>query len=277
MLSPLRYPGSKVDFVQTVATIVEGAGLSGSALCEPYAGSAAVAIGLLEANSVKHATILERDPLLYAFWKCVFERTDELLVRFQGLPITLDTWHALRPQLNVENVTNANLVDLGLAGLFFNRTNFSGILNGGPIGGKGQKSQYKIDCRTNKDSVISRILAIASFSDLVTVEFGDALKFIGQRKRLKSPFFYIDPPYFNKGELLYRHSYRHGDHKRLAAMLNQCSFPWLLSYDAHPVVEFLYEDQHIKRHVLRYRARSPKFDQELLIANFPLPDLEDWE
>jgi len=273
----LRYPGSKVDFVQTVDKILRGAKITGLPMYEPYAGSAAVSIGLVESGAVKRATIRERDPLLYAFWKCVFENPDDLLVRFQDLPITMDTWHAMRPWLKVEEVTKSNVVDLGLAGLFFNRANFSGILLGGPIGGMQQKSQYPIDCRTNKDDIISRILAIAAFADQLTVEFGDALDLIEEHRRKKNVFFYVDPPYFNKGELLYRHFYRHGDHKRLAAALKNAKFPWVLSYDVHHVIEFLYEDFTVRHHTFQYSARSPKTNDELLIANFELPaDLDDW-
>ena len=231
----------------------------------------------MEGGVVKNATLLERDPLVYAFWKCVFEHTDELLVRFQDIPITVDTWHSLRPYLQVQEPSPEIIVQLGLTCLFFNRANFSGILKGGPIGGRDQKSAYKIDCRTNKDEIIIRVLAIASLADRINVEFGDAIEFIRKRKRLANAFFYIDPPYFNKGELLYRHYYRHGDHKRLAALLKEVRFPWLLSYDAHPVVEFLYDEMTVKRHHFRYSARSPKLDQELLVANFPLPALEDWQ
>jgi DNA adenine methylase len=39
--------------------------------------------------------------------------------------------------------------ELGLAFLFFNRTNYSGIINAGPIGGKRQLSKYKMQCRFN--------------------------------------------------------------------------------------------------------------------------------
>jgi DNA adenine methylase len=43
-----------------------------------------------------------------------------------------------------------SLLQLGIAGLFFNRTNFSGIIGAGPIGGQKQASAYKIDCHFNR-------------------------------------------------------------------------------------------------------------------------------
>jgi DNA adenine methylase len=277
MQSPLRYPGGKSDFVATVNQILNTTNLQGLPLCEPYAGSAAVSLGLLSSGTVSHATILERDPLLFSFWKCVFEKSEELIERFAELPITLETWHSLQPWFKVKEPTDTNILDLGVAGLFFNRANFSGILNGGPIGGKGQKSQYKIDCRTNKEDLIKRLISLAKLSNRVTVEYGDAIDFIGRHKRRKKVFFYIDPPYFEKGDKLYRHYYKLSDHKKLAEVLKKVKFPWILSYDSHHVIEFFYEDLFIRKHNFRYSARSPKNNEELLISNFKLPDdLINW-
>jgi hypothetical protein len=45
--------------------------------------------------------------------------------------------------------------DIAVKCLFLNRTTFSGILHGraGPMGGRKQQSDYKIDCRFNKDGL----------------------------------------------------------------------------------------------------------------------------
>lgn len=272
MQSPLRYPGGKSDFIPIVDKIIRLQYFQNLPFYEPYAGSAAISLGLLGAGTIKHATILEKDVLLYAFWKCVFERNDDLVNRFSELPITLETWHRLHPLLKIAEVNDDNLVDVGVAGLFFNRSNFSGILHGGPIGGKGQLSEYKIDCRTNKTDLISRIITLGNLSNRVTVEHGDALELISRHKLKRKVFFYIDPPYFEKGDKLYRHYYKLSDHKRLAELLKKVKFPWLLSYDPHHVIEFLYEDLYVRKHVFKYSVRQPKNNDELLISNFELPD-----
>lgn len=271
MHSPLRYPGGKSDFVATAFEIFEKSGFTGLPVVEPYAGSAAVSLGLLDFGLTSHVTLLERDPLLYCFWASVFDRPDELIAAFQDLPITIDTWHRLRPLLLVEKPNKRQFLEVGLAGLFFNRTNFSGILNAGPIGGKGQRSKYKVDCRTNKDEIISRLLALAMFSGKVDVHFGDAIDFIKKNSKSNSCFYYLDPPYFTKGELLYRHHYGVREHQQLAAALDTVEFPWLLSYDDHHVIEFLYRNHYLSRLAFRYSAHSPKNHQELLISSFELP------
>lgn len=271
MLSPLRYPGGKSDFAPTAFEIIKQCGLTGYPLVEPYAGSAAVSISLLDSGLISKATLVERDPLIYSFWRSLIEHTDELIERFLDTPITIKNWKKLRPLLAVENPTDKNLVDLGLAGLFFNRANFSGILHAGPIGGMNQASAYAIDCRTNKDELVVRMLSIATLANKLSVHFGDAIDVINKYKSRDDVLFYVDPPYFSKGELLYRHHYKIGEHKGLAKSLAQAKFPWFLSYDNHHVIEFLYEDFHIKRVKFQYSAHSPKNHEELVVSNFEIP------
>lgn len=278
MLSPLRYPGSKANLVPVVAEILIAKKLTDLPLIEPYAGSASVSLGLVEAGIIPSALIGEQDPLLYSFWRAVFENTDELLERFIDLPINIDTWHRLRPLLKIKNPNDASdLVELGLAGLFFNRSNFSGILNSGPIGGLHQKSQYKIDCRTNKDTIICRILSISTLHEKIKVHFGDAVTLIENTNKNPNQILYIDPPYYLQGESLYRYFYQLKDHKRLAEALKETKSNWLVSYDDHYIIESLYENFNIRRHAFRYSAHSPKKHNELLISNFTFPDnLNGW-
>ena len=271
MHSALRYPGGKSDFLGIAKRIFEECGLAGKPLVEPYAGSAAVSLGLLDFGLTPHVTLLERDPLLYAFWKSLFTRTDEFITRFQELEISVDTWQKFRPYLKLEAPAEGLLVECGLAALFYNRTNFSGILNGGPIGGRAQTSQYKIDCRTNKDQIISRLLASAMFADRVEVLFGDAVEYLKRMRRSGGKVVYLDPPYFSKGDLLYRYFYKLRQHKELAEALGSAEFWWFLSYDVHHVIEFLYEDFYVRRLDFRYSARTVVQRTELLISNFPMP------
>lgn len=272
MINPLRYPGGKGDFLSTLHGILTTAECVGLPLVEPYAGSAAISLGLLELGVVPRSTLIERDPLIFAFWTCVFDRPERLINRFLELPISLKTWNDLQPLLKIEKPNSRNLLDLAVAGLFFNRANFSGIIHSGPIGGVSQSSKYKIDCRTNKADIISRIVQISELAPLVTVKFGDGLMQIKRDARRTNVFYYIDPPYFLMGERLYRHYFSHKDHKALAATLNQVRFPWLLSYDTNHVIEFLYEDCHVRRHSFLYSAKSSKRHSELVIANFDLPE-----
>jgi hypothetical protein len=43
---------------------------------------------------------------------------------------------------------------------------------------------------------------------------------------------YLDPPYYVKGGGLYQNYYSHQDHAKIAALVSELPFPWLVSYDA---------------------------------------------
>ena len=50
--------------------------------------------------------------------------------------------------------------ELGFATFYMNRTNRSGIIKGGVIGGLQQNGNWKLDARFNKDNLIKRISKI---------------------------------------------------------------------------------------------------------------------
>ncbi|KWI23519.1 hypothetical protein WM04_29045 [Burkholderia ubonensis] len=268
-LNPLRYPGSKARSIEFFAEITRRNGLVGREIVEPYAGSGAVSFGLLERELVSRAMFFERDPLVFSFWHCVFHRCEELVEAVLSVEVTLDTWHRLDELREVEDVSEENIVQLGLAGLFFNRTNFSGVIHAGPIGGQSQSSDYSISCRFNKLDLVKRIREASSFSDRVSVFFGDALQALEDAKNVDNTnrFFYIDPPYFEQGRKLYRYHYRFGDHERLAGALADTPYDWVLSYDSHAVIDFLYMNHHKFRHVFRYSSKGHKMEEELVISN----------
>jgi len=274
--SPLRYPGSKATFLKVVLEFIEVHGLKGREIVEPYAGSGIVSLSLVAKNLVSHATLVERDPLLYSFWKAVFEHTDALLSSIEEINVNMDTWHELRVLLKHKIPEDKLIPDLALACLFFNRTNFSGVLHSGPIGGKNQSSDYKLDCRFNKKDIISRIRQISSLRDGVSVKFGDALEFL-QKANIQNNekrFFYVDPPYFKQGRKLYRYYYKVIDHKRLYDILSVATFPWLLSYDKHEFIELLYDGFPQVHQSFRYMSRTPKNENELVVTNMVIPVLD---
>lgn len=274
--SPLRYPGGKALLAAYVSGVIEENLLSGCTFYEPYAGGASVSLELLRLGFVANAVLVERDPLVYAFWWSVFNATDYLCDAVESCPVTIETWHALQSTRDVTDphACEFTLFQLGVAGLFFNRTNFSGIMGSGPIGGKSQQSKYKIDCRFNKQKIIRQIRAVAKFTGRVTVNFGDAIKFMRENTEQITTgfsFTYIDPPYFLQGKKLYRHSYTDKDHAALADFIRRQAYPWLLSYDDHPRIRELYADNQMQPIYLDYKVKSNRTAQELVISNLVIP------
>ena len=142
-LSPLRYPGGKAkvaDFVQCL--IKENALLDGTYV-EPYVGGGSVALSLLFNEYVRDIYINDKDISIYAFWYSVLHESEALCKLIKDTPINVETWHKLKEiQSNKENV---DLLNLGFSTFFLNRTNRSGILKAGVIGGYDQTGNYKID------------------------------------------------------------------------------------------------------------------------------------
>ncbi len=269
IVSPLRYPGSKATFLHVVLDFIATHNFQGKEIVEPYAGSAIVSLSLVANEIVKKATLVERDPLLYAFWKTVFNHTDTLISSIENVNVNIDSWHHCREFLKYNQPVEDHIHELALACLFLNRTNFSGILHSGPVGGRNQNSNYKIDCRFNKKEIISRIQQIALLRDSISVVFDDALNFLHTVPVLNNSthFFYIDPPYFKQGFQLYRFHYKTVDHKRLSDVLRNASYPWLLSYDKHEFIELLYDGFPQIHQSFRYMTKTPKQEKELVITN----------
>lgn len=275
-LSPLRYPGGKARLASYVSGVIEENFLTGCTFYEPFAGGASISLELLRLGFIGDAVLIEKDPLVFAFWWCVFNQTDALCNAIEACPVTIETWTILQPTRKIEDplVGAFSILQLGVAGLFFNRTNFSGIIGAGPIGGESQKSAYKLDCRFNKEKIIRQVRAAAAFSDRVTVTCGDAVSFLRANSEAISTgfaFVYVDPPYYLQGPKLYRHSYTDEDHARLASFLGDQGYPWLLSYDDHPRVRQLYANNTVQPIYLDYNVKSSRTARELVISNLVIP------
>ena len=276
MKNPLRYPGAKSKLFDYIKDLINNENLNDHTFIEPYGGSAALTFLLLENNTIENAKINERDPLIYSFWYSVFNRTEELIQKIQTTPITLENWYFYSQFKNPDFCLNMDILEIGFACLFLNRTSFSGILKGGPLGGHQQTSAYTIDCRFNKDSIIKSILFCACFANRIELYNMDALEFMKQETRYRRNlkiFMYIDPPYYAKGKSLYRYYYSDDDHKILASFIKNKVFPWLISYDAAPFIEKLYKKNNKISIYLDYSAKTSKKGAELLISNLEIPPL----
>ena len=277
MNNPLRYPGAKSKLYDYVKKLLEVEGLVGCTFYEPFAGSATLSWMLLEENMVSNVIINEKDPLLYYFWKAVFDDTDELINRIENTEISIENWHLFAQYRDNNFLIGQNYVDIGFAGLFLNRTNFSGILKANPLGGLKQESEYKIDCRFNKPKVIQAIRDIAKYKDRVKVCHMDAVQFMKRELRYKrccKTFVYLDPPYYDEGPGLYRYYFTEKQHTELAQYIKTKRFPWLLSYDDTPEIRQLYNRRTCVNLYLDYSVKTSKKGQEILISDLEIPPME---
>ncbi len=261
--SPLRYPGGKGQMYDTIVQILQDNHLENCNYIEPFAGGAGVALKLLSNGIVKSITLNDFDLSIYAFWYSILYDTERFIRKIITVEINMQEWKKQRIiQLEKENVP---LFDLGFSTFFLNRTNRSGIIKGGVIGGKNQDSFYKMDCRFNKKRLIALIEKISTLKDKITIYNLDAEDFIIQVKQ-KNSFYFIDPPYFCKGKQLYTNFFKPEDHLSLFKTIqkNLKNRSWIVTYDKCDEIYQIYKKQKYRIMSLNYSAQNKKKAEEYM-------------
>ena len=261
--SPLRYPGGKSCIFPFVSKVFYENQMIGISYAEPYAGGAGLALKLLFEGYVEHIYINDLDKAIYAFWITVINYPDQFCNWIHEIEITMSNWHKYK------EIQNSNLeiddFELAKSTFFLNRTNISGVIKGGVIGGYEQQGKYKIDARFNKDDLIKRIQKIASFKKRITISNLDGLAFINLiNKKKEDVFIYLDPPYYLKGADLYMNFYSKKDHENLSKYVHKMKKKWMVSYDNHEFILKLYNG-HDKIMYQLSQSASNRVGDEILI------------
>jgi DNA adenine methylase len=255
---------------------METNGVAGGHYLEPYAGGAGVALELLLHGHASHIHINDADPAVYSFWISVTRHSGALLNLLESTPITMGEWFKWRSILRDD--CEATLIEKGFATLFMNRTNRSGILKAGVIGGKNQDGDYKLDARFKKDVVAARIREIAKRADDITVYCEDSLALLNRCSEFlpKKSLIYLDPPYYVKGKGLYRNFYEHDDHVAIAKAIQKKAFkwPWVVSYDNAKEICAMYQLSKSLSYGLNYTAQRRYVGNEVMFfsQNLVVPD-----
>jgi DNA adenine methylase len=177
------------------------------------------------------------------------------------------------------NEADHDTLSVGFAAFFLNRTNRSGILNAGIIGGRDQNGPWKINARFNAGELIGRIEAIAKMKNRINLTHMDAIKFLkrGIKRWPKRTLIYLDPPYYLKGRDLYYHFYKHKDHENVARLVRNdiLTQSWIVSYDNVPEIMELYRDHRQVTYSIGYSARTTRKGSEVMFfcENLEIPPL----
>ncbi|SFW65810.1 DNA adenine methylase [Pseudomonas sp. NFACC10-1] len=267
LYSPLRYPGGKARFAPFISEVMRANRLAGGHYLEPFAGGAGVALELLFEGHASHIHINDLDPAVYAFWLAATSDPDGLVKLLHDTPITMDQWHHWRSVMLGQD-QELTIAERGFATLFVNRTNRSGILKGGVIGGKAQAGTYKLDARFSKEMISARLERIALNAKSISVYCEDAFQLLNRASGLlpEMSLIYLDPPYYVKGRGLYRNFYKHEDHLQIAGLLQSPEFqrPWVVSYDSAPEICEMYRENEVLNYGLHYTAQARYVGDEVM-------------
>lgn len=279
-LSPLRYPGSKRKFIKYFHKILTHNKLSPKVVIEPFAGGASVSLAFLSKKDVEKVIIADRDELISSFWETLFFDTDYLISFVKNTNVTLRRFNYYKKV--AKNYGNYDKRRQAKACLFLNRTSFSGILHSsaGPIGGSEQKSRYKVDCRFGRENLVKKIKEIAAFRDKVIVlsySWAQTIKYCLENLKYKTHeyLFYLDPPFYEKADYLYRYYFNSNNHEALRDEVVKLKQPWILSYDRASEIKKLYSEFKRIHIQMPYSINSPskRIEKELIITPLKLPKI----
>ena len=260
--SPLRYPGGKSCLSYFLNNLLTQNSIDGIYI-EPYAGGAGAALELLFHEKVEKIVINDYDRSIYAIWYSILNHHEEFISRIESALLTINEWNNIK---QANRSSNLCLKELGFRSFYLNRTNRSGIIEGGPIGGMNQQGKWKLDARFNKKGLIERIEKIHMYKNRIVIHNLDGIQLMDRYSKLHNKLVYIDPPYYNKGSSLYYSHYKDADHKKLAKFLNRnYKQNWVLTYDNTDQIRNLYPDRKQQTFSINYHASKPKIGSEVMI------------
>jgi DNA adenine methylase len=271
--SPLRYPGGKNSIYDMINKIIQKNNLIGCTYVEPFSGGCGIGIRLLLSGVCNKLIINDFDYRVYSFWVSIINQTKEFCKLIEQTNVNINEWE--KQKVILQEYKEHSMLEVGFATFYLNRCNRSGILKAGPIGGKSQFGNYKIDCRFRKDDLIKRIKEISKYADCIEVKNLDAKDLIPILKASKdSMLIFFDPPYVDAGKDLYLNFYTKDDHLTLANTISKelKNKKWIVTYDNKEIIAKYYESYQQKNINIQYTLESKRKGIELFITNNLLLD-----
>lgn len=283
-MTPLRYPGGKSQLIEFVKNTLKVNNITGTYI-EPFAGGSGVAIDLLLHNTVSKIVINDFDPSIHSLWFNIINNSEKLINLIKNVPFDYTTpgscsneflseyW--LEQKNNHSSVaSDPYSIENAFSTLMLNRMNVSGIISGGPIGGRKQSGKYKIDARFNKKTLIKKIQDISKEKNRIDLYNLDAIELINIIKNNKyydkeNSFIFFDPPYYEQGKNLYLSFFNQDQHISLANnILTLNDYYWITTYDYVPQINDIYQQANQRfAYNLNYSANKRGIFSEYIFAN----------
>lgn len=278
--SPLRYPGGKTQLSEFLRNLLEINNMNNVIYCEPFSGGFGAGLELLFSNSVDSIIINDLDIGIYSIWYAILNECERFIGAISDIPITLEEWHNQK-RIYLDLIKDKDYsLELAIATFFLNRTNVSGIVSGGPIGGQKQTSQYLIDCRFNKTSLIQKIININNQRDRITLHNLEANQLIQNvllNINSNNLFVFFDPPYYKQGKNLYTNFFDHENHVELQKCIELMDdFKWITTYDYEKNIKDIYSNYTALEYKIRYSANRVRKETEYLFHS-PITKVESFD
>jgi DNA adenine methylase len=260
--SPLRYPGGKSRLAAFASEFIRRNFRTAPLYIEPYAGGAGLALSLLFGKKVSGIWLNDLDPAIYACWCSMLNESSRFCDALRNTPLTLKEWRRQKSIYRAGYVGDA--FAFGFSTFFLNRTNHSGILNGGLIGGRNQSGMWKLDARFNRSDLIRRVQRLGQYRRQIKLTCVDGAQMIRRLRPASNCLVYIDPPYVSAGKALYMNAYTGLAHVSVRDAIERLQRKWIVSYDDVPLVRSLYKKYRVRRIELLHTAREARVGREVL-------------
>jgi len=273
----IRYPGSKERLANQIIkhfplemSLPLWMDHNGWEYREPFFGAGAIGFNILEVLPPScRAWINDKDLGLICLWNAVQNASEELKDKIEQFEPTIERFYQFKEE---DGRADIDPVETGFRKLALHQMSYSGLgyMSGGPLGGKEQTSEYPIDCRWVKENLMYKVQSLHELMSRIKLKItcNDFAELIDDNPNV---FLYLDPPYYEKGDDLYKYSMSDNDHVRLSNLLKTTPNKWILSYDDHPRIRELYDWAEFTLLEIVYttsrarESRRPK-NEEVLIA-----------
>ena len=258
----LRFPGAKTKLLPRLRPYLDKLVVGQDSFHDAFIGSGAVLLDTARRHPGLKLYANDADAGLIDFWKIVSGKSVEpLCERIRSTRPTLRLYKDMLASKPTEPE------DIAFRFYFLNRTSFSGLWRGGPIGGYTQRNRWKVDVEWRPEKSVKDIIeGHRLLRGRLRLSCMPGADYVADN--IKKPLF-IDPPYFGCGDRLYREKMTFTEYVELSRLLRKAR-SWVLTLDDNPAVRQMYSWACVHIIPARYNIDSARprraSAQELVIT-----------
>jgi len=240
-LSPLRYPGGKSKLIPYLFSLLNRDKCN--TIISPFVGGGSFELALLESGVAQKLMLNDLDYGIYSLWWCMLYSPEYLIDRIITFKPTHKAFFEAQKLIKTD-YHNLDMLEAAWNTLIVNRLAYSGIAKANPLGGINGSIE-NLTSRWNPNTLIKRINRIHNMADNIEIHCEQATKFIGDWFFKDNATLFIDPPYYQKGQLLYNQFFKDEDHIDLALLLRTLHYGFpssdiIVTYDYNTFIDDIY-------------------------------------